>query len=199
MYYLSVQRWRWTTPVFSVVHLRSRCYMCLILVLSPTLSTSLPTWTLLSLLASQPSFVSGSIIAWPHFLQINTICFWCSFTQFGRLETCYYGIINLRTLLWLAIWPIFFRLISSKPNLFSLPNLCPHHPVGVLPFWMGKIKRWWVFLFCCEFGGHWCSFCDEAGSYAGDFVWKLPHATNPIMVELMAARDGILWAVQRHW
>ncbi|RXH92788.1 hypothetical protein DVH24_042562 [Malus domestica] len=42
-------------------------------------------------------------------------------------------------------------------------------------------------------------FRDEAGSYAGDFIRKLPHATNPRMVELMATQDGILWDVQRHW
>ncbi|CAN6704515.1 unnamed protein product [Malus baccata var. baccata] len=39
-------------------------------------------------------------------------------------------------------------------------------------------------------------FQDEAGSYAGGFVRKINHVNNPYTVDLMAAGEGLYWAMQ---
>lgn len=40
--------------------------------------------------------------------------------------------------------------------------------------------------------------CDDVGSYAGGFVRRFTHVNNLYMVELMATREGIFWAIQRN-
>ncbi|TQD70749.1 hypothetical protein C1H46_043716 [Malus baccata] len=47
-------------------------------------------------------------------------------------------------------------------------------------------------------GGVGAVFCDEANSYAGCFVCQISPALNPTMIELLAVRDGVCWAMQRN-
>ncbi|RXH75234.1 hypothetical protein DVH24_029955 [Malus domestica] len=54
------------------------------------------------------------------------------------------------------------------------------------------------FLAASNLGGVGAVFCDEANSYAGGFVRQISSALNPIMIELLAVRDGVCWAMQRN-
>lgn len=48
-------------------------------------------------------------------------------------------------------------------------------------------------------GGVGAVFRNEVRSYAGGFVCQISHVNNPYTVELLAARDGIFWAMQRNF
>lgn len=48
-------------------------------------------------------------------------------------------------------------------------------------------------------GGVRVIFRNKVGSYVEDFARKISHVTNPKMVEVLVARDGVGLALQRSW
>ncbi|CAN6720627.1 unnamed protein product [Malus baccata var. baccata] len=84
-------------------------------------------------------------------------------------------------------------MLLSGPTCYSFQTFALPIPLVSSPSRWVKINVDGSFCSVVNLVGVGVVFHDEAGSYAGDFVLKLPHATNPRMVELMATRDGILW------
>lgn len=48
-------------------------------------------------------------------------------------------------------------------------------------------------------GGVSVIFRNKVGSYVGGFARKISHVTNPKIVEVLVARDGVCLALQRSW
>ncbi|XP_070672474.1 uncharacterized protein [Malus domestica] len=88
--------------------------------------------------------------------------------------------------------------VSAQPQTAPCPLLSPSRWSSPPPKWI-MINVDASFCSYSKSGGIGVVFHDEAGTYVGGFICKIPHAIDPYTVEILAARASLHQVAQWHW
>lgn len=129
---LEKKGWQWEIFVFCVLPLRSRCFMCLVLVHLPEQCSSPPTWIWVRDLRHTLHFGIGFLRLLALFLLLSVTCSWCLFIQSGTPRMPCYGMVSSRIRPLLITLRVFNWKPLSKSNLHPNLSMCTWFPVGLL-------------------------------------------------------------------